>query len=311
MGPAPFLAARFAGGHRLLRLEWQPHANGRSDGLSFNKIRSRSARRFNVKLIRIRVLTRSLDSPKAQRLASLGVELAVGDMDDAASMRKALSGVSAAFSVQNFSDKGGVEAEERRGKAFADAVKAENVPFLVYSSAEGVERENVLAHYHSKWAIEQHIANLGLTRTILRPVGFMDVLAVNAAIRSVMLGLFRTQLGNNGTLQMVAVTDIGWFAARALEDPERYAGRVIPLAGDELTVPQFVAAIKRATGRGQWVAPIPKFVPNRVMPKEYGNMFKWLREQGFKADIPALRKEHPTMLTFADWLKVPSAKWSW
>jgi uncharacterized protein YbjT (DUF2867 family) len=107
------------------------------------------------------------------------------------------------------------------------------------------------------------------------------------------------------------VTDIGWFAARALEDPDRYAGRVIPLAGDELTVPQFVAAIKRATGHGQWVAPIPKFVPDHVMPKEYGNMFKWLREQGFKADIPALRKEHPTMLTFADWLKVPSAKWSW
>jgi uncharacterized protein YbjT (DUF2867 family) len=263
------------------------------------------------KRTRIRVLTRSPDSPKAQRLASLGVELAVGDMDDDASMLKALSGVSAAFSVQNFSDKGGVEAEERRGKAFADAVKVANVPFLVYSSAEGVERENALAHYHSKWAIEQHIASLGLTRTILRPVGFMDVLAVNAAIRSVMLGLFRTQLGNNGTLQMVAVTDIGWFAARALEDPARYAGRVIPLAGDELTVPQFVAAIKQATGKGQWVAPIPKFVPNHVMPTEYGNMFKWLREQGFKADIHALRKEHPTMLTFADWLKVPTAKWSW
>ena len=263
------------------------------------------------KRTRIRVLTRSPDSPKAQRLASLGVELAVGDMDDDASVRKALSGVSAAFSVQNFSDKGGVEAEERRGKAFADSVKAAKVPFLVYSSAEGVERKNSLAHYHSKWAIEHHIASLGLTRTILRPVGFMDVLAVNAAIRSVMLGLFRTQLGDNRTLQMVAVTDIGWFAARALEEPERYAGRVIPLAGDELTVPQFVAAIKRATGHGQWVAPIPKFVPNHVMPKEYGNMFKWLREQGFKADIPALRKEHPTMLTFADWLKVPSAKWSW
>ena len=263
------------------------------------------------KRTRIRVLTRSKDSPKAQRLASLGVELAIGDMDDAASLQKALAGVSAAFSVQNFADKGGVEAEKRRGKAFADAVKAANVPFLVYSSAEGVERKNNLEHYHSKWAIEQHIASLGLTRTILRPVGFMDVLAVSAAIRSVMLGLFRTQLGDTRTLQMVAVTDIGWFAARALEDPERYAGRVIPLAGDELTVPQFVAAFKQATGHGQWVAPIPKFVPNHVMPKEYGNMFKWLREQGFKADIPALRKEHPTMLTFADWLKAPSAKWSW
>ena len=33
-------------------------------------------------------------------------------------------------------------------------------------------------------------------------------------------------------IQFVATYDIGWFAARALEEPEKYAGRVIPLAGD-------------------------------------------------------------------------------
>lgn len=67
---------------------------------------------LEAKRTRIRVLTRSPDSPKAQRLASLGVELVAGDMDDAASLRKALSGVSAAFSVQQWTDKGGVEAED-------------------------------------------------------------------------------------------------------------------------------------------------------------------------------------------------------
>src|ERR1700722_16666198 len=170
-----------------------------------------------TKRTRIRVLTRSPDSPKARRLVSLGVELVAGDMDDAASLRKALSGVSAAFSVQQWTDKGGVEAEERRGKAFADAVKAENVPFLVYSSAEGVERESGLTHYESKWAVERHIRDLGLSRTILRPVGFMDTFAVNAFVRGVMLGLFRIALGNSKRVQMVGATDMGWFAARAME----------------------------------------------------------------------------------------------
>jgi hypothetical protein len=87
-----------------------------------------------------------------------------------------------------------------------------------------------------------------------------------------------------------------------LEDPERYAGREIPLAGDELSVPEFVSTFKQVTGRGQWVVPIPKFVPNRIMPEEYGAMFKWIGEQGFKANIGALRQEHPTMMTFAAWL---------
>ena len=128
-------------------------------------------------------------------------------------------------------------------------------------------------------------------------------ISANAIVRGVMLDLFRTVLGNSKRVQLVATSDIGWFAARALEDPERYAGREIPLAGDELSVPEFVATFKQVTGRGQWVAPIPKFLPKLAMPREYSAMFAWIGEQGFKADIGALRREHPTMMTFADWLR--------
>jgi uncharacterized protein YbjT (DUF2867 family) len=147
-----------------------------------------------------------------------------GDMDDAASLRKAPSGVSAAFSVQQWTDKGGVEAEERRGKTFADAVKAEKVPFLVYASAEGVERQSGMAHYESNWAVERHIRDLGLSRTILRPVGFMDTFAVNRVVRGVMLGLFRTVLSNNKRVQMVAATEsvgsppVRWRIPSAMPD---------------------------------------------------------------------------------------------
>jgi NAD(P)-dependent dehydrogenase (short-subunit alcohol dehydrogenase family) len=73
---------------------------------------------------RVRVLTRDPKSPKAQGLAQLGVELASGDLDDPAAVQVALQGVSAAFSVQAIEGKGGVEAEERQGVAFAEAVKA-------------------------------------------------------------------------------------------------------------------------------------------------------------------------------------------
>ncbi len=136
----------------------------------------------------------------------------------------------------------------------------------------------------------------------------MDTFAVNPVVRGVMLGLFRTALGNSKRLQLVAASDIGWFAARALEDPERYAGREIPLAGDELSVPEFVSTFKQVTGRGQWVAPIPKFLPKLAMPKEYSTMFTWIGEQGFKADIGALRQEHPRMMTFAAWLRASDVR---
>ena len=256
-----------------------------------------------AKKVRVRVLTRNLESPKAKSLAARGVELVRGDFEDVASLRTALAGVSAAFSVQQWTEKGGTAAEELNGKRFADAVKASGSPHLVYSSAEGVERKSGLGHYESKWAIEQHIRDLKLPATILRPVGFMDALGVPAVQRGLYLGMFRANWGVSYRVQFVATYDIGWFAARALEVPERYAGRVIPLAGDELNVADIIRTFKTVTGHKPWVAPIPAFVAKRAMPKEFLDMFRWIREKGFKADIAQVRQEYPQLLTFAGWLK--------
>jgi uncharacterized protein YbjT (DUF2867 family) len=255
------------------------------------------------KKLRVRVLTRNLLSPKAKSLAARGVELVKGDFDDMASLKGALAGVSAAYSVQQWTEKGGTAAEELHGKRFADAVKAAGSPHLVYSSAEGVERNSGLGHYESKWAIEQHIRALNLPATILRPVGFMDAFGVPAVQRGMFLGIFRANFGVSLPVQFVSTYDIGWFAARALEDPQRYAGRVIPLAGDELSIGEIINTFKSVTGRKPWVAPIPTFLAKRAMPKEFLDMFTWIREQGFKADISQVRREYPQLLTFAGWLK--------
>jgi uncharacterized protein YbjT (DUF2867 family) len=256
-----------------------------------------------AKKVRVRVLTRNLESPKAKSLAARGVELVKGDFEDVASLRTALEGVSAAYSVQQWTEKGGTAAEELNGKRFADAVKASGSPHLVYSSAEGVERKSGLGHYESKWAIEQHIRDLELPATILRPVGFMDVLGVPAVQRGMYLGMFKANWGVSHRVQFVATYDIGWFAARALEEPERYAGRVIPLAGDELNVADIIGTYKTVIGHKPWVAPIPTFVAKKIMPEEFADMFRWVREEGFRADIAQVRQEHPQLLTFAGWLK--------
>jgi uncharacterized protein YbjT (DUF2867 family) len=256
-----------------------------------------------AKKVRVRVLTRNLESPKAKSLAARGAELVRGDFEDEASLKTALAGVSAAFSVQQWTEKGGTAAEERNGKRFADAVKAAGSPHLVYSSAEGAERDSGLAHYESKWAIEQHIRDLKLPATILRPVGFMDALGVPAIQRGLYLGIFRANWGVSHRVQFVATYDIGWFAARALEDPERYAGRVIPLAGDELNIADIIRTYKTVTGHKPWVAPIPAFAAKKMMPEEFADMFRWIREKGFEADIAQVRREYPQLLTFAGWLK--------
>jgi uncharacterized protein YbjT (DUF2867 family) len=49
---------------------------------------------------------------------------------------------------------------------------------------------------------------------------------------------FSVNFGVSLPVQFVATYDIGWFAARALEDPEHHAGRINPLARDELSRPR-------------------------------------------------------------------------
>ena len=256
-----------------------------------------------AKRARVRVLTRDSGSAKAKQLAAQHVEMVRGDLMDAASLKAALHGVSAVFSVQQFMDKGGVEAEEQRGKALADAVKAANGPHLVYTSADGVERNSGLAHYESKRRIEEHIRQLGLSATILRPVAFMENFAASGLGRGMALGMFRTTLGRNKRVQLVSTSDVGWFAARALEEPARFAGQAFAVAGDELSVPEILDTYKRVTSRTPWVAPIPRFLPGLMMPKEISSMFRWMGERGFQADIQELRREHPGLMTFATWLQ--------
>lgn len=57
-----------------------------------------------------------------------------------------------------------------------------------------------------------------------------------------------------------------------------------------------------STGHKPWVPPVPGFMV-KMLPKEFGDMFRWIREKGFKADIAQVRQEYPQLLTFAGWVK--------
>jgi uncharacterized protein YbjT (DUF2867 family) len=251
---------------------------------------------------KVRALTRSPDKPAGQALAAKGIELARGDLDDDASLERALAGVDAVFSVQTFQGKGGVEAEERQGKALADAAKQAGVGHFVYSSVGGAERQSGVPHFESKWRIEEHVRSLGLPWTILRPVMFMDFFKQPAPVRSIFLGLLRTTLGKGKKVQLIAVDDIGYFARQALERRDDYMHRALEIAGDELAVPEMRKVLRGVYGGLAPVLPIPRFAL-RIMGHELRSMLVWFGESGYRADIPALRAQHPSLATLEAYLR--------
>src|SRR6478672_2847538 len=67
---------------------------------------------------RLRGLTRKPESERAAALARHGVDLVQGDLDDEATLRRALAGAWGVFGVQN-PLAAGVEREEAQGKRLA------------------------------------------------------------------------------------------------------------------------------------------------------------------------------------------------
>ncbi|MFC8285493.1 NmrA/HSCARG family protein [Streptomyces cyaneofuscatus] len=239
----------------------------------------------------VRALVRDPDKPEAQALKELGAVLVRGDLEDVASLRAATEGVYGIFSVQALAyEPETLAAEVRHGKAVADVAKEAGVTHFVYSSVGGAERGTGIDHFESKAEIERHIKALGLPATILRPVFFMNNLLHFADAQGERV--MSLPVKPDKPMQFIASDDIGAFAADAFDRPAEFIGREIELAGDEITFPQVAEVYERITGTPSRLEPTP--IEER--------MFEWFAEEGYQADIPALRELHPGLLTFEQFL---------
>jgi len=250
----------------------------------------------------VRALTRDPQKLAAQALAQAGAEIVRGDNEDRASLDAALEGVFGVFSVQNFwLPNVGAEGEVRQGKLIADAAKAAGVKHFVYTSVGGAERNTGIPHFESKWQIEQHIHALGLPTTILRPVAFMD--NYNWRRPAILNGeFFGMRLRQDKGLQLIAVEDVGAIAALVFERPDEFIGKAIEIGGDELTEPQIADTFSRVIGRPIELKTMP-IDPNQPVDSEMVKMAIWFNEKGYEADIPAIRKLYPPLMTLETWLR--------
>ena len=250
----------------------------------------------------VRALTRDVNKPAAQELASLGAEVVAGNMEDRAELDAAFKGAYAVFSVQNFwLPNVGFEGEISQGKNVADAAKAAGIEHLVYSSVGSAHRGMGQKHFESKWIIEQYIQSLGIPYTILRPVGFMD--NQNWSRAYILSGTY-TGLGLRAEkgIQTIAVEDIAVFVALALADAKTYQGRTLELAGDELTESQTAETFTKVIGRPVTLA-APAGNRRGASEEEMAAMFNFFNGEGYDADIPALRKIHPGLMTLEQYLR--------
>jgi uncharacterized protein YbjT (DUF2867 family) len=260
------------------------------------------ARKLLAEGWKVRALTRDPQKPAAKALAALGAEIVAGDLDSRAQLDQAFAGAHGVFSVQNFwIPSVGFDGEIRQGKAVADATKAAGVAHLVYSSVGAAHRGAGQKHFESKWIIEQYIRALEIPCTILRPVAFYE--NFNWERANILNGTFQGMgLRPEKERQLIAVEDIAAFAAIAFKDPKTYLGRTLELAGDALTEPQLAETFANVIGRPVKLVTTP-VGSGRRSESEMKAMFAFFNGQAYDADIPALRKIHPGLLTLEQYLR--------
>lgn len=216
----------------------------------------------------------------------------------AESLSAALAGAYGVYAMQP--SVRGTEIEIRQGAAVIDAACVADIRHFIYASVGGADRQSGVPHFESKWVIEQHLVRSGLPATVIRPAFFMENF-VRLPLRIVLMALLRRYMPRHKPLQMIAIDDIGNRVVRAFTEPDFFIGHAEEIAGDELTHAQIVAHFKSCG----WFQGLPFPIPHvlvRLVPNEILKMFEWFADEGYQADIPKLRAEQQSLLTFEQWL---------
>ena len=294
-------------------------ATGAQGGGLARAILADPGRRFAV-----RAVTRRTASDAALALAQAGAEVVAADLDDPASVRRAMQGAHGAFCVTNFWEHFSPQRELEQARTLAAAAAAAGVRHVVWSTLEDTRevvepggampvlggRYNV-PHFDAKGEANRAFVDSGVPTTLLYTSFYWDNL--------IHFGMQPTR-GADGTLQFVlpmasarlpgiAAEDIGPCAFGIFARGESLAGKSVGIAGEHLTGAQMAEQLALALGEPvRHVALSPREYAALGFPgaDDLANMFQ------FKSDFeraycaarnPACARElHPGVQSFAGWL---------
>ncbi|KAK7409420.1 hypothetical protein QQX98_008381 [Neonectria punicea] len=257
---------------------------------------------------RILALTRSISSPKAQALKSKhpNVVLVQGDTQTPQPIFKEHPSISSVFVVTVPPN------DEAQAIPLIEAAAAteSQVDHIVFTSAD---RGGDAASWSqpTEHRIELQLRRLceksGKRWTILRPTGFMD--SYNPGFfGQMMASLWSAGMPKDRKMQLISTHDIGVFAAKALLDPDAWAGKATALAGDELSFLELQEIFRKTVGEELPQTYKAVAYPVLWMVTDASKSFEWFRTAGWDADIAALREQEPGLQSFGQWLR-QSSRW--
>lgn len=286
---------------------------------------------------RVRVVTRNSHSPEARSLVALAparVEFVAGSAGDPAVVRAAVAGAHGVFCNTNFFASVSVEAEYYEGVAYLEAARQAGVEHFIWSSLDsmgGLSHGRLpCPHFDAKAAVAAYIDRRRADDYMRRGMPGFDGDAWYLEHTSVLVtlpyienfkGFFRPYPGKlsdgrdgliwtvplgDAALPMVALADIGAFAALMFRDPATWLGRTLPIGSETLTMHEVAETFTRVTGVPSEYHPMAlddfARLPIPFM-HDFLHMLRFFREVGLTRDHASLRSVHPGLRSFEGWLR--------
>lgn len=279
----------------------------------------------------VRAITRHADSDKARALAAAGAEVVVADLDDEASLERALRGAYGAYFVTNFWEHFSPDKEKAQAAALARAAKAAGLQHAIWSTLEDTRRfiplqdarmptlmgQYKVPHFDAKGESDRFFVDAGVPTTFLLTSFYWDNLihfgmgpkpgADGALVWAMPLG--------SAKFPGIAVEDIGRCAYGVFRGGTASVGRHVGIAGEHLTGVEMAAALGDALGqpvRYQAVTPAQYRGFGFPGADDLGNMFQFNTEFaadfGGPRDVAASRGLNPQLQTFRQWLAQNKAR---
>jgi uncharacterized protein YbjT (DUF2867 family) len=147
------------------------------------------------------------------------------------------------------------------------------VSHIVFSSVAGADISQPVEHFYTKFKLEEYLRASGLAWTVVRPVGFMEVIPPPGIGRAFFLGAMASLMGNTKQ-KYVACDDIGKTIAKALLHPAEFNHKIITIAGQVADVDELQTALERGEGTAGWGRVwMPRWLVIRLTPYHYRQMF--------------------------------------
>jgi len=258
-----------------------------------------------------------MSSEQCKKLQNQGVEMMKTDYTNEEDLRKALKGAYATFIVTDYFDDSTYKKETEIGKKIIDIAKEMNVTHLLYSTLANVQKESKgkwdVPHFTQKAEVEQYARSKGFKYTTFpAPAFYFNNFGppLNMA-RKDKEGIVRFSFPVKASIKITAFdpSDTGPAVVKAIENPQKYNGKVISYPATHATIQQYINTFKKVTGEKAKFNLISMEEFASMFPtggEELAEMFGWFKTNsyyGSEIDLDLGRRISPNLLSWEQWLR--------